>query len=548
MNMYYLKKSKNAFVPVILFLLLLIFTLNSCIKDNFELKKLAQTEWNPNIAVPLVYSSLSIQDLLTKNDKSGLIQIDSNHFCTLVYQGNLFSTMASDLVKLPDQVGAPYSASLDLTQIPILVANSSITVPFSQKVDFNTGSNSPKIDSMIFKYGRIEISMNSDFEYNGKIKVQIPAAKKNGVPFSEVLNLNYSGSVPVIVNTAIDLTNYHFDMTVGGTSSNQFVVNYELTLTGPGNKPTTANRVLFSYAFKNLQFDRIYGDLGQLPLSLEKDTVDISIFKNSLGAGMISLADPRLKMIFTNSYGVPIKASVSELDAYSPGAVPYQVTGCPNPLPIYSPGLNQIGQSLTGSFTLNNTNSNLVTIIKSIPKSFIYKIDSQTNPNGATHNNFILDSSRFKVDMEVLLPLWGTAKNFILLDTSDFKMEQQLTDQVESATIRTYNSNGFPIDIAMQVYFTDSTYKKLDSLILPYQLILKSAVVNPSTGKVIAPTEKTYDVLLTRERVSNLKTAKHILTKAVATTVSGGNTNIKIYSNYKIDVKLGVQAKLKKKL
>ncbi len=545
MNNRPLKKSKD--ILVLIALLLLIATFNSCVKDNFELKKLAQTEWNPNIAVPLINSSLSIEDLLAQ-DKSGLIHVDSDKFCTLVYQGNLLSTVASDLIKFPDQASVPYSASLDLTQISVLLANSTITLPYAQKVDFNAGPNSPKIDSMIFKYGRIEISMQSDFEYNGKIKVEIPAAKQNGIPFSEVFNLNYSGTVPVVVNAAIDLTNYHFDMTYGGTSTNQFAVNYELTLTGPGKAPTTATNISFSYAFKNLQFDRIHGDLGQLPLSLDKDTVDISVFKNSLGAGIISLADPKLKMIFTNSYGVPIDAHVSQLDAYSPNTTPYQVTGCPNPLPIYSPTLSQMGQSLTGSFTLNNTNSNLVTIIKSVPRSFIYKIDSKTNPNGATHNNFVLDSSRFKVDMEVELPLWGTAKNFVLLDTAEFKMEEQLTDQIESATIRTYNSNGFPLDVAMQIYFTDSLYKKLDSLVLPYQLILKSAVVNPTTGKVVNPTEKVYDVLLTRERVNNLKTVSHILTKAVASTVSGGNTNIKIYSNYKIDLKIGIQAKLKKKL
>lgn len=210
--------------------------------------------------------------------------------------------------------------------------------------------------------------------------------------------------------------------------------------------------------------------------------------------------------------------------------------------------MSQIGQTLTGSFTLNNANSNLVAVIKNVPQSFIYKIDSKTNPSGGTHSNFILDSSRFKVDMEVLLPLWGTAKDFILIDTADFKLEEDLTEEVESATIRTFNSNGFPMDIAMQVYFADSLYNKLDSLVLPYQVILKSATVNPITGKVTNPTDKIYDVTINHARVAKLKMAKHLLIKAVASTTSGGNTNIKIYSNYKIDVKLGIQAQIKKKL
>src|SRR3954471_1592093 len=85
-------------------LVLIIFMVSSCIKDNFEFDKLAQTEWNPSLAAPLVHSSLSVQDILTKNDKSGVISVDSNHFCSIVYEGNLFSILASDLVKMPDQI------------------------------------------------------------------------------------------------------------------------------------------------------------------------------------------------------------------------------------------------------------------------------------------------------------------------------------------------------------------------------------------------------------------------------------------------------------
>ncbi|HET6225719.1 MAG TPA: hypothetical protein VFF27_05525 [Bacteroidia bacterium] len=529
------------------FALSLILMISSCMKDNFEFDKLAQTEWNPSLAAPLVHSSLSIQDILTKNDKSGIISIDSNHFCSIVYEGNLFSIIASDLVKIPDQTIPPYTASLDLSQIPIFVSNQTITLPYTQTVNFTPGTNNPKMDSVVFKAGTIELAVNSDFNFDGEIKIEIPGAKKNGRILSQTMILDYNGIVPVLANAVIDLNGYRFDMTNGSTAVNQFVVNYEVTLRGVGPSPTTSNRVILSGEFKNLKFDKIFGDLGQLPLSLDKDTVDIGIFKNAIGSGTISLADPRLTMVISNSYGIPIDARIAELDAYTPGSIPFQVTGFPTPLPLYSPTKSQIGQTLTGSFTLNNSNSNLATIIKKVPQSFIYKIDSKTNPNGPTHENFILDTSRFKVDMKVELPLYGTAKDFLLIDTVDFKMEENFTDQLESATIRTFNSNGFPMDVAMQVYFADSTYKKLDSLVRPYQLILRSATVNPITGKVTNPNDKIYDVVITPDRVKNLKTAKYLLVKAIATTTSGGNTNVKIYSNYKIDLKLGIQANIKKK-
>ncbi|MBK7856372.1 MAG: hypothetical protein IPJ79_17095 [Bacteroidetes bacterium] len=39
--------------------------------------------------------------------------------------------------------------------------------------------------------------------------------------------------------------------------------------------------------------------------------------------------------------------------------------------------------------------------------------------------------------------------------------------------------------------------------------------------------------------------AKKILVRATATTLNGGNTNIKIYDFYKLDVKLGAIAKMR---
>jgi hypothetical protein len=100
----------------------------------------------------------------------------------------------------------------------------------------------------------------------------------------------------------------------------------------------------------------------------------------------------------------------------------------------------------------------------------------------------------------------------------------------------------------MQAYFTDSLYHKLDSLIIPNQLILQSAIVSPTTGMVISPTQKTYDANVSQARFLHLKTSKHILLKAVAATTNGGNTNVKIYANYKLDVKLGVQVQIKTKI
>ena len=527
----------------------LILIIPACMKDNFEFDKLTKTTWNPNIAVPLVYSSLTIEDMLAKQDNAGLIVVGSDKFCTLVYNGNLFSLIASDLITIPEQQPPPYSASLNSGQISAFTFAGTITVPYSQNISFDSGLNGPKIDSVIFKTGEIALALNSDFKYSGQIKIIIPGAKKSGAVFSKIIPFTYSGSVPVLSNATYDLTGYRFDMTNGGTTFNEFLVNFEVTLSGAGPPVLATDQMTLTQTLSNLKFDKIFGDIGQMSLSPAVDSVDISVFKNVLGAGSFTLVDPRIKVLISNSYGVPINASLSQFEGYTPGAGTYAITGSPNPLPILSPDYSQIGQILQDSFSLNNTNSNIVSVINNTPKYLIYKIASQTNPaGGVTHSNFVIDTSRFKVDMELELPLWGTAMNFVLSDTIPFKISETIPDEVESVLIRTFNSNGFPFDVNLQVYFVDSLYTKLDSLVIPNQLILNSAMVNSTTGKVISPTSTIYDGVLSKSRLSNLETSKFLLIKAIANTTNGGSTNVKIYSDYKIDVKMGLQVHVKAKI
>jgi hypothetical protein len=531
-----------------LFVAAMLFTFQSCVKDNFDFKKLSQTDYHPNIAVPLVYSSLTIQDLLTKSNQN-LIIVGSDKFCTLVYKGNLFSLAAADIITIPDNQPPPFSASLSSGQISALGIAGTVMVPYSQTVAFDAGVNGPKIDSIGFKAGTLGLSLNSDFKYSGQIKVIIPGAKKNGVVFTQVIPFTYTGSVPVLSSVNIPLAGYNFDMTNGGTAFNQFVVNFEVTLIGSGTPPLTSDQITITQSLSGMKFAKIFGDIGQQSLSPNVDSVKLSIFKNVLGTASFTLADPTIKVLLSNSYGIPITASLSQFDGYSSGSAPYAITGSPNPLPIHSPGFNQIGQILTDSFSLNNGNSNIATVINNTPQFLIYKITSQTNPlGGTTHSNFVLDTSRFKADMELDLPLYGTAKNFILQDTIPFNVSQTIPSQVESALIRTYNSNGFPFDVNMQIYFVDSLYSKLDSLVSPNQIILKSGTVSSTTGIVTSSTSTTYDATLTKPRLANLKTSKYLLIRAVANTANGGATNVKIYSDYKINFKLGLQVQINTKI
>ena len=82
-------------------------------------------------------------------------------------------------------------------------------------------------------------------------------------------------------------------------------------------------------------------------------------------------------------------------------------------------------------------------------------------------------------------------------------------------------------------------------ILLPNQLVLGSASVNLTTGAVINAQQKTTDVDLDAAKISHLNQTKKIIVRATATTLNGGNTNIKIYDFYKLDVQIGAKAKMR---
>ena len=212
-------------------------------------------------------------------------------------------------------------------------------------------------------------------------------------------------------------------------------------------------------------------------------------------------------------------------------------------MPVNSPTLTEVGQSMQTSFALTNANSNVFGIINNKPQQLVYKVDALSNPTGVTSTNFVIDTSKISLDMEVNLPMYGTAKDFAIQDTFDFKFAN--VDKIESCLLRTQIKNGFPIDVEMQVYFVDENYLILDSLLLPNQLVLSAANVNLTNGAVVNAQQKTTDVDLDAAKISHLNQTKKIIVRATATTLNGGNTNIKIYDFYKLDVQIGAKAKMR---
>lgn len=532
--------------------LLVISLLGSCLKGNFKLKKMAGSFWEPDIAVPLVNSSMTLKNILKLSSANNNFSIASDNFVTLVYRGNLFSLRADEAFKIPDQpINTNYtfpSASLPGFNAINLQDTFQVNPPFTTTFDFNTGSPDSFIDSFTVKNCLFAINLISTFQQQMFITINIPDAKKNGVPFSQVVEVPPAGTSNITRSVNFNLADYRIKLHQNGLPNKlKMIFGIKLIKTNnsilPGHNSIAMVMSLSDIAFKNL-----FGSIGQKWLAPNTDTIPITLFNNGIAGGGISVVNASLDIKFANAFGIPIRATFQKLQGYNPLSltpiINFASTLLNNPLPISTP--QQLGQLANSSLLLNSSNSNISNVLTKLPRFLIYKLDALSNPPPPfpLMQNFIEDSSRFKVDVDINLPLEGTLKDIVFQDTIMFKFQE--VEELQSLDLKLFFKNGFPIETKVQVYFADTMGYVLDSL-LKDDIILASALVG-SNGRVTSATEKNTEINYPEEKILRLKKVRKIYVKGTTSTFQSGSKNVKIYSDYRLDLKIAGRAKLKFKI
>ena len=528
------------------YLLLLIIPaiafLHGCFKD--DLSRLKAPTWKPDIAVPLVNSSLTIKDMLNKYDTTGFINIDSTNFLSLAYKADVFSADANSLLTFND---VSTSKSFQLTPVDIVAFQSigNITKFRNDTLSF-TNSNGATIDHVIVKTGKIHVSLTSEYLHTIKMQVYIPGCTKNSVPLQLTANLTYTGTTPILYDTIVDVAGYILDMTLGGAASNSVILCDTITLINSGNAIQASEQAKIDVNVTGLSFSYVDGYLGQLPFALDSDTVAINLdlFKN-VNIGNVSLEDPKLNIYIDNSIGIPVSLTFSKLEANSKtnGIVPFTGPNFPGPFIFNYPLISEIGQTKTTLFAFNKGNSNIFNMVNIAPQSIVYNFSAKSNPNGKSVPNFVTDSSKFKVGVEAVIPLYGSVSNLTFQDTIDINLGNA-PGEIQSFTFKIGTDNGFPLDVKMQVYFADTNFVILDSLMINSKYLLMSGLLD-ANNKVVTPRKTITTETIADNRIQNVTSARKLIISAGLETTNKGTQPVKFYSDYSLGVHIGVRAKLK---
>jgi hypothetical protein len=505
---------------------------------NIEIRNTTDNSLIGTVAYPSIPAGTSKSDAidLTGKTMSNSIKTDITNIES-PGSGGIFNLVPIDLTD---------AININVATSNLMVSGGTAVFPDQQAlddiitVDMSLG-NGEILRTLRLKSGSIDYSINYGMRENANLTLSLPYVTLAGTPFSEVIVINSNNVTATTVTGSFDLTGYEFDLTANNTDTNAIVANIIADIVS-SNVPvpfSSSDGVSADLTLSHLEIEFLDGDLGIQSFNLDADTVDFDFSELDFDAN-ITLADPRIDLTITNSFGMKLGADLSNISAINDQQT-LALTGLGN-ITIGAPAYGNFGDSVTTTVSINTTTTNIDDILAINPSKLIFGMNGSTNPGTAPFNNFITDESYFAVGMDVQIPLYGGVSGFKLIDTLDFPTDA--FKNVLVGNIKTEITNEFPLDVTVQAYFVDSNYMILDSLKSTPVQVLKSSVIDPSNGEMVSASTFYEDIELTEAKVENIKNAIKIILVSDMATASGG-ANAKFYTKFGMDIRLGVYAKVK---
>ena len=499
-------------------LLAIVSLLSSCIADDFD--KMQSSNWEPEIAIPLIDSRFGIDRLINKFDSAGLFTTDDDDVIVMVYEDRIFEISADSLFKIND-------------------------IKFDLAILQNSGIGNLQVGQFLLKsldldQGTLLVHIEDDISEDTRVTLNMPKTTKNGVPFEESFTLEYSGLPVTIFDTIFDLSDYLFDLSGNGNQSNNLKINYK------ANKISNNDSVVlnvFEVEFLDLSYEFMDGNFGQWSLGTDRDSLKLDVFKN-FKSGRIILEDPKFQFDITNGFGMPLNVSFGNFEANgSEGDALLTGPGVDNGIAVGAPGGTGSPPSQTNK-ELNSSNSNISEFFAITPNALKFNFNIEGNAdNDTTIYNFINKSSKLVGDIKLSLPFKGSLDSVIIEDIYDFQHEEM--KNLDKAEFKLFTLNSFPVGIYMQIYFLDENKTVLDSLIQDNESLFREAIADADGFSIQAVPEESY-FTIGQGRFSHIKqSADFLKIKVMLLTDESTKKTIKITDKDYFDFKLGVRAALK---
>lgn len=515
-------------------MLLLMLCLTSCLKfdkDDFDFDKVGIRDYEASWVANLLNAEVSVGDFVSDSVVSGvslIISSDDSHFF-LSYQLD-YHTDTLDVRKWLelDSLSGKEVKYIDNPDFPM-----------ESYTDVEAELNFPfaKVDTVFLKEGMLEFWITTPLDTNGmsaEFQSNVLLEKRNGLLFTYVQKLHFGKNV-------IDLKDKY--LIINDSNIVRAKMFYKaLPFTGQYADSSSAPMYL-DYCLRFPDFHYITGEIykdtsielvnGKIAYSLLPEKMDMQLHLNNLSM---------LTDVETN-VGFPMECEVRHLKFYN------NLNGKNYDFLSTEKYLLKVNSPKHRGMTARTQDS--LKINKDAVLSNDGYMDFSAYARLRKGRFFIDENARYDVSAHLEFPLDITVEQFRYRDTFPFSslsgidstLDDNRWDYVKSMLLRYEFINGIPLDLAVQVFFTDSNYKVLDSL-FESRTILRGAQLDPRTALVRDVTRSGVQyITFDRERGSHLAKTRFLRVEAAATTTQ--SQRAVLAADQTLKLRMGAKVNLK---
>lgn len=411
--------------------------------------------------------------------------------------------------------------------------------PVTDMVEVQTDNN-VKLKSATVKSGKLNYSFQSALDLPVDLILELPSANRNGISLKDTFNI-----VNGTLNGTIDIRDYNVDFgTDNSQPFNMLPVSLKTLTPGSGQDYITFDEddlLKVDFKLEDVSINDFVGNAGTYVQTLDSSSLDFGIDFSELEPETQEafFDNPKIEVFYSNSFGIPMEA---ELSINGEGNFGGKAALNPSTFHLDFPAVQQIGESVNGSYVVDKTNSNIVNFLSIYPTAIDYAGKVTVNPTSNNDlDNYISLESQITAGIDINLPLkFKTA----LLSFKDTLATEPITDEspemVESVQLVLDYVNNLPFDTKIDLISS----RLGDESVIFEGLEINGATVD-TNGERAAATKGRVTLELTHQQIEVLLLNDILVIKIRVATINDGDTTVGIYTSDGLEIGVSALVKLR---
>jgi len=478
---------------------------------------------------------------------------------TVDISGNLTNDLIFDIVTFSTP-GSSGNVFIDLTDLILISLNSQNIVVSSGtailpdqaffvetdtiNLDIDPGTEATYVE---MASGDMNYSVTSGFNEAIRMNLILPTGELNNDTLKYAIPVVASGSASGILS----MTGASVDFTIDPLQPyNKLPLKFMVEIVSSGNQVSFnfADAFFMDYSMSNIDFDYVEGFFGEQNFTIDLDSLEIDmgdIFDKITGT--LTFTDPKIRIPYTNSIGVPANLEVNLWgETFEGGSQDLNA-----PIVSVDELADRDDLPVESSMEFNRNNSSIVELIELRPDIIYYSGEIRMNPGGGTgvRDNFIMSTSEIVGDLEVEIPGSLIIQNLSLRDTTDNPLHSADTsdefglNDFEYINLYFSATNGFPLEVGFKIIPYD-TVNNVEYPAIDVPKLISAAPVD-ANGRVNELIQApVVEIQLDKTMLENLQKSEGLIVVASFNSTDDGTKEVIFYTDYTFEFRLAVGLEL----